>query len=477
MISKTTYVALHVCAFLFLLFALCKPSNSQAQNDSLIANSCLVFSGKAESIVGPNSGDLGTEFYHVKFQVDSIYKQCAFIDREKFSIWWEVSNLRCAEESMSECISKYSTGKWIFYLDLNNVVQGGELLDSNIVPFSSKTEQAICNLVHEQKIKIEHYEADAKCHSDCTFCPLVEGSNWNKVEKYVKRQIKKNGKQVGDAGWMYHRSVKWSYSDRIILASLPSYSSTRMRFLTEKGQVEALLRFQIGYYKIYTPWIPHVLYKLFNAQTYSAFSVENVDSLILLSIHIDSSGTRDIVENTKKITLPQIRDSVWTEQYGPAHEVSDELILLDMLFSDLFLQMNYQMDRHSAEYVSHFRTYIDSLKSHKQIYRLALFASHSHPEISIHALKALDQLNDKRVLTFLLDYALHQYIIYSEGILPYDMQAKHYTTLITTMDHLTGVTTLNPMSNLHVPSISAMEYSLPLWKNQFELVGSTFELE
>ena len=135
------------------------------------------------------------------------------------------------------------------------------------------------------------------------------------------------------------------------------------------------------------------------------------------------------------------------------------------------------MDRHSAEYVSHFRTYIDSLKSHKQIYRLALFASHSHPEISIHALKALDQLNDKRVLTFLLDYALHQYIIYSEGILPYDMQAKHYTTLITTMDHLTGVTTLNPMSNLHVPSISAMEYSLPLWKNQFELVGSTFELE
>jgi hypothetical protein len=137
----------------------------------------------------------------ITLEVDSIYKQRFVTRSQPMELHWVVSNIYCDEVPMSKCVTIYEGELKVFSLKRIHFFEGAEMPDSLIQPYT------------------------------------------------IQNRL----------GWMRHRAIKWVMADRMILASLPSYQNVRFLFITNQREVESLVDYQIGYYKVYMRWIPHTV--------------------------------------------------------------------------------------------------------------------------------------------------------------------------------------------------------------------------
>lgn len=455
----------HNILTLILLILGSSVSQAQTKLDSLFDSSALVFSGRVESVSGGFVHDLGTEHHHVTFQIDDVYKELIHLDQKSFELECNISSFICDETPLSKCIEKYKNGKWVFFISEKNVLRGGFLPENTILNFSEELQTRLLAKVEESKIQIDHFKKSQVCQADCNLCASIENSSWKKIEKFIKKEAY----SYSDQRWMQHRRVKWSYQDRVVLTSLPSYSSTRLMLKTSEGNVEALINYQLGYYKTFMPLIPAALSSWFRWDTYSAFTKENVDTIIFLKFSPHDSSMNSIIKATKYITNIHLRDSLWTQRFGPEFVVPDDWYLLANLYEDP-MQI-YLGQKETAEQLTLAKRHIDSLQARKHVYSLCIMASHQVPEISMYALEAISKLQDPKSIPFLIAYAEHQLKSYTKGIRPYDLQEKHYKTLIETLDTLTGVKSVNQFWSHRAVEVRDMEFSLTLWRDRIRVEG------
>ncbi len=422
---------------LFALLCLLFPAVNAQQTDfdSLYAQADVVLSGHVMSVDdNPTTDDLGTELYEVQLLIDSIYKHTFPLpDHKTTRIGWEISNLGCKEKPMVKCINKYREGKWIFFLKLPNFMGHHVLPESCIRPFSEANEQRMVQLKQQQAISITHFNRDKICDANCELCSHVKVCDWKKVEKYIAKHCNdRNGIK-----WMQHKRVKWILGDRVILASLPSSMGVRFMFSTDSGEVEAFVKFQVGYYKAYTTWIPHILNSWFNWDTYKNFTVEKTDTLILRSFKPHTQYSIQYLFYEKANYTRMLTDSSKIKLYGPNMPLSDRDVLLAAVFdNELRLYEDYKT---MPIYVEWSKQYIDKLLAEKKVYLLSLMASHTIPEIGMYSLNALRKLNDKRCIPFLIRLADYRKMLPWTEYETYKGHIKNFTdSLLFTMDFFTG---------------------------------------
>ncbi len=448
---------------LLICFLLLNSISTKAQLDSLFAKADVVLSGEITSIFGGFSGDLGTEYYFVSIQTDSIYKQNFHIETIPTNITWVVSNLRCKEITLEKCISKYQKGKWIFFLNKKHFYSGEELPDSMILPFSETKEKTISQISEKQQIKINHFSRDKKCDENCELCNYIKTENWEKVEKYIRKHLNDENRM-----WMQHRRIKWTLTDRFILASLPSYCSTRFKFITATRETEAYVGYQVGYYKTFGGCLPHLLNSLFGLQAYGFFSKENIDTLILRSFIIDSNASVQYLGYEKANYTSMLTDTSKQKLYGKNMPLPDDYILLAAVF-DGAIRL-YEDFKTMPDYYERAKKYIDKLEAEKKVYLLSLIASHTIPEIAEYSLHALKKLNDERSIPFLISLAEYKYNMYALGWRNFELHESFMKTLIETLDSLTNSKT----NQLDVPygspgNVFDLSKNIPVWKKKIRL--------
>ncbi|MCF8297000.1 MAG: hypothetical protein K9J13_05575 [Saprospiraceae bacterium] len=444
-----------------LIFLLLSSFLANAQFDSLFAKTDVVLSGKITSIYGGFSHDLGTEYWYVSIATDSIYKQNFHIETNPTNITWVVSNLRCKETPLEKCISKYQNKKWIFFLNKEHFYGGDELPDSMILPFSHATEESILKVSQKQKIKINHFSRNKKCDENCKLCNHIKNEEWKKVEKYIGKHLNdKNG-----IGWMEHRRIKWTLTDRVILSSLPSYCSTRFMFITENGETEAYVGYQVGYYKTFCTWIPYLFYELWGLQAFKHFSIENVDKLILKKFLINTNYSVEYLGYEKANDIRMLTDTAKQKIYGENMPLPDDYVLLAAVF-DGEIQL-YEDYKTMPDYLDRAKAYIDKLESEKKVYLLSLIASHTIPEIAEYSLQALQRLNDERCIPFLIALAEYKSNLFAKGWMNYKLSESFMLNLILTLDSLTDCKT-NPQDIPYgfARNVWDLSENIPIWKKK-----------
>ncbi len=421
---------------LALLCLLLPAVNAQQTDfDSLFAQADVVMSGHVLSIEGaPATDDMGTEQYEVQLAIDSIYKHTfPMPDHKTTRIGWEISNLFCREKPMEKCIRKYQDGKWIFFLKLPSFMGYQVLPESCIRSFSEANVQHIAQLQQQNAISIVHFNRDKICDASCELCRNVKVCNWKKVEKYLAKHCNdRNGLK-----WMQHKRIKWILGDRTILASLPSSMGMRFMFSTDSGEVEAYVKFQVGYYKAYTTWIPLLLSSWFNWDTYKNFTVEKTDTLILRSFKPNTQYSIEYLFYEKANYTRMLTDTSKLKLFGPNMPLPDRDVLLAAVFdNELRLYEDYKT---MPVYVEWSKQYIDKLLTEKKVYLLCLMASHTIPEIGMYSLHAMRQLNDARCIPFLIRLADYRKTLPWTGYETYGALIRNFSdSLLFTMDFFTG---------------------------------------
>jgi len=417
--------------FTFTVFSSIK---TYASIQTLFEQSDVVLTGKIKFISGPMNGDLGTDHYYVTLDVDSIYKRRFVSPTQPIQLHWIVSNLRCSEIPMSNCITKHEGEQKIFFLKKAHFFEGAEIPDSLILTLNELNRQTIHQLSNDDLIWIEPFKSEKTCSHDCGFCHSIEEEDWEKVEKHIA----KNANNERRLDWMRHRAIKWVMPDRFMLSSLPSYQSVRYLFITNKREVEAMGYFQIGYYKTFATWIPHVLYKLFRAQAYRHFSRENYDTMMLMSFEVDKVTSPQYLSFDRSQYERQIHDSTWTTTYGESIHLDSNLVLLasvyegpTALYEDYKTMPNYEQNAFN---------YIDTLLKHQKVYSLCVMSNHAIPAVAAYSVRALGSLKDRKAIPFLIQLANHEV----EGPFTpahFDDRNELRKAIIETLDILTGTTT------------------------------------
>ncbi|WP_378017723.1 hypothetical protein [Adhaeribacter terreus] len=407
----------------------------QTDFNSLFTQADVVLSGHVMSIDGTlGTEDLGTEQYLVQLSIDSIYKHTFPIpDHKTTRIGWEISNLLCREKPMKKCISKYQDGKWIFFLKHASFMGPEVLPESCIRPFSEANAQRMVELQQQHAIPIVHFNRDKICDASCELCRHVKVCDWKKVEKYVAKHCNDRNSPK----WMQHQRIKWILDDRAILLSLPSSMGVRYMFSTDSGEVEAYINFQVGYYKAYTPWIPHILSSWFNWDLYKNFTVEKTDTLILRSFKPHTQYSIEYLFYEKANYTRMLTDTSKVKFFGPNMPLADRDVLLAAVFDgELRLYEDYKT---MPIYVEWSKQYIDKLLAEKKVYLLSLMASHTIPEIGMYSLHALRQLNDVRCIPFLIRLADYRKTLPRALYETYQGPIRNFSdSLLFTLDFFTG---------------------------------------
>ncbi|MFC2110974.1 hypothetical protein ACFLQ5_00825 [Bacteroidota bacterium] len=433
--------------------------------DSMFAKADVVLSGKITFVSGGFSHDLGTEYYFVLIATDSIYKQNFHIETNPTNITWVVSNMRCTETQLEQCVSKYQNGKWIFFLNKKHFYSGDELPDSMILPFSVSNEKAIIKISDKQLIKINHFSRDKVCDESCKLCNHIKNEDWAKVEKYISKHCNdKNGLE-----WMQHRRIKWTLTDRVILSSLPSYCGVRFMFISANRETEAYVGYQVGYYKTFATWIPSLGYKLWNLQLYKHFSKENIDTLILKEFLINTNSSKEYLGFEKANDIRMLTDTAAQKTYGEDMPLPDDYVLLAAVF-DGEIQL-YEDYKTMTDYLERAKAYIDKLEAEKKVYLLSLITSHTIPEIGAYSLSALQNLNDERCIPFLISVAEYKSNLFEKGWRNYELHEDYMLILIKTLDKLTNCKT-NPRD---IPygapeNVFDLTNNIPVWEKKINVL-------
>jgi hypothetical protein len=439
----------------------CAPSTSNAQLNSLYAQSDFVFIGQIKTIIGPMSGDLGTAYYLVEMDLIRIYKQTFIPPTEIIQLSWIVSNLRCAELPLSNCITRHEGEPKIFFLNLNHFYGGDEIPDSLILPYSAVNDHQLTKLKASNLIRLEPFKSKNACDEACALCADIDDKNWNKVEHHIT----KHANEERALNWMHHRNIKWVLPDRMILASLPSYQNVRFLFITNSGDVEALVYYQVGFYKTYFTWIPRGLNMLFNAQVYHRFARENVDTLILKSFDINYVTSPQHLAFDRTEYERQIHDTLWSNQYGLSIEIDNELLLLASVYEGPTTL--YEDYKTMPNYHSNATSYIDSLEKYDKVYSLCIMARHQIPDVATYSVSALARLQNKNAIPFLIKQAEYEV---NASFYPAHFEARDdlRKAILLSLDTLTGVKTISRSYPFGVPTNTwEMSYSIPLWRKSF----------
>ena len=434
---------------------------ASAQIDSLYKSSDFVLVGQIKIISGWFSGDLGTDHFYVTLDVDTIYKQGFVPQTQPIQLHWIVSNLRCPDVPSNSCISKHEGEPKVFFLKREHFFEGAEIPDELILPATKISRRHLNQLKTEDLIVVEPFSSPNVCNDNCELCSNVESEQWDKVEKHIK----KHANAEWSNNWMHHQAVQWVLPDRMILASLPSSMSMRFNFITNTGNVEALVHYQVGYYKTYFTWIPRLLNALFNAQAYGRFSRENYDTLILKSFELDKVTSTQYLAHEEREYKRQVRDSSWTAEYGNSIPLDSTLVLLASAYEGpTKLYVDYKT---MPDYEGRAKAYVDTLLKYKKVYSLCLMTNHGHPEIAAYSVSALEKLADVKAIPWLVDLASFEI---SAGFYP-----KHYEKrnvlrkqLIETIDELTSTQTLSRSYPYGMPEHTfEMSFSIPLWRSKY----------
>ena len=431
--------------------------------DSLFVNSDVVLSGRITNVLGGFIDDLGTERFMVSLSTDSIYKQNFYIDTNPTNITWVVSNLGCNEIPLEKCIAKYREGKWIFFLNVSHFYGGDEIADFKVLPYSPENEKSVLKIRNDHLIVINHFNRDKICNEDCALCKNIEIENWKKVERYI---AKHSNDRTG-LTWMQHRRIKWTLTDRCILASLPSSMGVRIKFITFEGEPEAYLGYQVGYIKTFGTWMPYLLHNLWGLQLFKYFSFENTDTLILRSFLIDTNYSEQYLEFEKSNSSRMLTDTSEYERYGINIPLPDDYVLLTSVFDgELRLFEDYKT---MPDYIGYAKTYIDELENEEKIYLLCLMTTHTIPEVGEYSMRALQRLNDERCIPFLIYISEYRSEMYIKGWENAELFRSYMNTLVETLDYLTGCKThplFIPYGYYH--DVFDLSTNISIWKKKIK---------
>ncbi len=304
-----------------------------------------------------------------------------------------------------------------------------------------------------QKIKINHYSLDKNCDNKCKFCKNIRKENWKRVKRYIKR----NTNNIKSLDLIEHKQVKWVLPDRQILASLPSYSTTRIMFITKSGEIEGYIGYRIGYYKAYATWIPYTLNKLWGIQAYKYFRIENTDKNYFKSFKINTNHSIEYLKYEKFKIDNIISDTTSTNL---KFNLPLEYILLSSAFEGEFNLYNDY--KYSDKYLKISKGYIDELVLEKKVYHLCLFSAHQNLQIAKYALASLKELHDFRSIPFLIQLVEYfpKNTIYSNEFEQFKIE------LITTINVITNCIVL---PNLNQKNTDLLINYIPIWKSKFYL--------
>ncbi|MEN9522903.1 MAG: hypothetical protein RL065_1280 [Bacteroidota bacterium] len=421
---------------IFLFIISFSTSSFGVDLDSLYKHSDAVISGQIISISGGFSDDLGTENYIVTIKIDSVYKQNFFINHGQTNLGWQVSNFKCKQQSMSNCISKFQNGKKIFFLHQAHFFGTEEIEDTCIFPFSNELENYISVIAEKNKLPTNPFYLNKTCDSTCEFCNAIKICNWKKVKKYIAQYSNRKT----SINWMQHRNVKWILGDRVILASLPSYIGFRALFKTDSGEIETYIGYQLGYYHSYCSWIPYLAYKMWGAQWNKYFIRESTSAMILKSFQPHTNYSKDYLHyerlNDERMTIDTALFKFYSDTKIP---ISDELVLQAAVF-DGEIQF-YEDYKTMPDYLLRAKSYIQKLESEKKVFLLCIMATHTHPEIAILSLQALKRLNNPFCLPHLIELSKNRNFTYASSAEAVELQEKFQEEILTTIDSLTGCTT------------------------------------
>jgi hypothetical protein len=456
---------MHRLKLLLLLFFY--PFISEASNlDSLFLETEVVFSGRITRISEGVIEDLGTTLFTVTIEIDSIYRKRIFMNAKETSINWQVSTNTCTKQPLRSCLQPYFNKKWIFFLNEINFNIGDLIYPDQIRPYSVELETELSQLKQKHLMVIDYFKKEKTCASDCELCFAIQHQKWKQVEAYFYDHA--NGMEYG---YMQHRNIKWMLSDKAILASLPSYTTIRLQFLTDQGEVPAYANYQIGYYHSFANWIPWLLYKGFSIQAYKYFQFSDYNYLQLRSFKVNEDASSNYLAAICSEYVRELTDTGLLKLYGPNIPITKEYAFLASIFEE---EMSFYIDHQTmADYLPWSKARIDTLLAHRQVYLLCLVSTHTNIEIGTYSLRALQKLNDKRSIPFLI-YVAEELIHfdYSLASVKAIEQKETYTqTLTETLDFLTNCRT-QPQS---VPfgvygDCFSMSLSIPNWKAQIKVI-------
>ncbi len=177
--------------------------------------------------------DVGTEYYTFRFKVLEVYKQRFLLHDNSFT-WIQTTSMRPMQEVFTpgeEYIAflAYADEAW------------STLLVRDILPYDANT----------------GHQLQEVCRSN-TFDRAVSNMKWNKVERMLRRQVKKASRQYGKEEHKAEAQVyRWLESHNTVdvlnpdscashICIYPGWSDAGIRFLTPRGPVEYILTLQHG---------------------------------------------------------------------------------------------------------------------------------------------------------------------------------------------------------------------------------------
>jgi hypothetical protein len=435
--------------------------NAKADNsllDSLYKNADIVLTGRITDIsTGYRTEDLGTEIYTITIANDSVYKQNYPIDTKHTKINWVLSNLVCFQNPLSNCLLKYKSGKWIFFLTQAQMNGGEEITDNHIFSCDTNLEKALALVADANQLVVNHFYRDKICGDDCELCNSIKTSQWKKVEKYIANHS--NDKQ--GIGWMQHQRIKWTLTDRAILSSLPSSCGTRFLFVTDTSEVEAYAGFQVGYVKNYASW---------RVKWFKHLRIEKTDTLILKLFLINTNYSKQYLEFERaQYTRMTVDTALYPFYSSTIIPIPDDLVLEAAVF-DGELQF-YEDYKSMPDYMQRAVDYIDTLAEHKKVYLLCIMTTHTSPVIATYSLKALEKLMDVRCIPFLIQLSQDRNFMYASSAKAVEEQEKFQSQLSLTLDALTGCITQPEVIPSDISgTASYYDLSISVWKKKIKMV-------
>lgn len=435
-----------VSVFLFLLFF--RLANAQQVQDSIFHNSDFVICGEIINISNGIIDDLGTEYFMVTIDIETVYKQNSHLNIPNQSILWEVSNLICKEPELKYCVEQYRGQKWIFLLNTKHVNGTGDRLDNgHIIPFNAVNHKKVIDLAESEKIVINPYFKLDTCKESCRFCRNIHNEKWKLVKSKIKSETRKSNRnkhKKSSEHWLStHKNVKYILPMGIVLASLPSYGTNICGFLTKGGEKIKTLGFQLGY-----------IYRFF-----CFFSIENVNYHGLKNFSDGELYFENLMNALRIGIINECYDSNDTNGKIPTWIPSNEYIKLWYAFENenAYFVNGKLVQKYSPEYIS-------NLKHMGYVYSLCLLNLHSNLHVRIQSINSLRELNDKRCIPYLIELAQ----FYSDKYITDTNSAPSYQNylkeIIFTLDQLTGCRTAYPFgTDLQQFRLGL---GLPIWKSK-----------
>lgn len=237
----------------------------------------------------------------------------------------------------------------------------------------------------------------ANCLPACSFCKQVKNHEWNSVEHEIEKRVEGNchesDKKCSVIDWLLaHKCIAYAYPVGTILASLPSYGSIGVGFLTAEGlqDMEGSIRFGTIYKT--RSRINHLFYligfrngamKSSDAQTVTFLSLIPVDSCTKVQgyEHTIKARMNWLEEQLqyKSLSIPP-RD-YFTAYFGISQE--------DLSFIDHHLEQDPE-------------AYLQHCIQTKNDMGLCFLLPYPNKELQKKTLEALTNLNSRKCIPYLI---------------------------------------------------------------------------